>query len=208
MSVVGSVHGRLVSPRRVRLLSSRIARQLPQGASVLDVGCGDGAMARAILDARPDLTLTGVDVLVRRHTEIPVLGFDGRTLPVGDHEVDAVLFVDVLHHTLHADRLLQEAARVARQAIVVKDHLEATWFDRQTLRLMDWVGNSAHGVALPFAYWPRARWQSAIAAIGARVEQWEERLDLYPWPATLLFDRSLHFLARLSLAPSARGNAK
>jgi SAM-dependent methyltransferase len=199
MNLVGSVHGHLVSPRRVRLLSSRIAKQLPQGASVLDVGCGDGAMARAILDARPDLTLTGVDVLIRPHTAIPVRAFDGHTLPVGNREVDAVLFVDVLHHTLHADQLLQEAARVARQAIVVKDHLEANWFDRQTLRLMDWVGNSTHGVALPYAYWPRARWEGAIAAIGARVESWEERLDLYPWPATLLFDRSLHFLARLGL---------
>jgi SAM-dependent methyltransferase len=173
------------------------------GASVLDVGCGDGGLARAILDSRPDLTLAGVDVLIRPHTAIPVRPFDGRTLPIGDREVDAVLFVDVLHHTLHADHLLREASRVARRVIVIKDHLQESWLDRQTLRLMDWVGNSAHGVALPYSYWPRARWQSAIAAIGARVESWEEHLDLYPWPATVLFDRSLHFLACLGLGPTA-----
>jgi SAM-dependent methyltransferase len=170
---------------------------------VLDVGCGDGSLARAILDARPDLTLTGVDVLVRPNTAIPVRGFDGRVLPFSDDEVDVALLVDVLHHTLHADDLLSEVSRVARRAIVVKDHLEESWLDRQTLRLMDWVGNSAHGVALPYSYWPRARWQSAIAAIGARVDHWEERLDLFPWPMTLLFDRSLHFLARLVLEQPA-----
>ena len=33
----------------------------PQGASILDVGCGDGAVLRTVKELRPDLHCTGVD---------------------------------------------------------------------------------------------------------------------------------------------------
>jgi cyclopropane fatty-acyl-phospholipid synthase-like methyltransferase len=35
---------------------------LPRGARVLDVGCGPGNVARFLLDSRPDLRVTGIDL--------------------------------------------------------------------------------------------------------------------------------------------------
>ena len=65
---------------------------------------------------RPDLEITGVDVLVRPKNHIPVQLFDGRQLPFPDQSFDAVMFVDVLHHTDDPSVLLREAKRVARKA--------------------------------------------------------------------------------------------
>jgi SAM-dependent methyltransferase len=171
---------------------------------VLDVGCGDGLLGRTIRNRRPDVALTGMDVLVRPATHIPVQEFDGLTLPVDDLAVDVILLVDVLHHADDPMRLLKEAARVARQAIVIKDHVQAGWVDRQTLRIMDWTGNAAHGVALPYNYWSAREWTLALQRIGAAIDTWNTDLGLYPWPASLLFDRTLHFVARVGAGPALR----
>jgi len=204
MSLVGGLHASLIFQRRIRVLAGHIAPLLPRGATVLDVGCGDGLLGRTIRNARPDLALTGMDVLVRPRTHIPVQEFDGLTLPMGDRAVDVILLVDVLHHADNPIRLLTEAARVARQAIIIKDHIQAGWFDRQTLRLMDWTGNAAHGVALPYNYWSAQEWTLALQRIGAAIETWNTTLGLYPWPASALFDRSLHFVARVGAGPALR----
>ena len=197
MTVLDRLHDRHVLGRRVRVLSTHVAELLPPGARVLDVGCGDGLMARAVLDRRPDLDIRGIDVLVREGAAIPVAPFDGTRIPAADKSVDAVMFVDVLHHTTDPTVLLREAARVARQAVVIKDHLADAPLAGLTLRFMDRVGNARHGVALPYTYWRRAQWQQAFDALGLVVEVWREQLSLYPPVASAIFDRSLHVVTRL-----------
>jgi hypothetical protein len=64
---------------------------------------------------------------------------------------------------------------------------------------MDWVGNARHGVALPYNYWPRSKWLDAFNDLDLRLNVWKEDLGLYPWPANLVFERSLHFVARLDV---------
>jgi hypothetical protein len=111
------------------------------------------------------------------------------------------MFVDVLHHTEDPMELLREAVRVASQAVLIKDHLRQGLLAGSTLRFMDWVGNARHGVALPNTYWPAARWTDAFSELGVTVRSRTGRLGLYPVPATWLFDRSLHFVARLDISP-------
>ncbi|MCG8584022.1 MAG: class I SAM-dependent methyltransferase, partial [Pirellulales bacterium] len=199
MSVIDRAHGSLVHSRRVRVLAEKIADILPQDASVLDVGCGDGLLARKIIESRPDIDIRGVDVLVREDTAIPVKAFDGTQIPHGDRSFDVVMFVDVLHHTEDPMVLLQEARRVARRAIVIKDHTLDGFMAGPTLRFMDRVGNARHGVALPYNYWPKQRWLNAFDELGLNIELWIDRLGLYPWPGGAIFERSLHYLTRLSV---------
>lgn len=199
MSFIGQLHGDLVFGRRVRVLSDRLAALLPPDATVLDVGCGDGTIDRLLMQLRPDLQISGIDVLVRPETHIPVTQFDGKHIPFADGSYDAVLFTDVLHHTDDPTILLAEAARVARKAIVIKDHARDGLLAGPTLRLMDYVGNAHHGVVLPYNYWPRARWVQAFERLKLKVGAWHSQLHLYPAPASWLFDRSLHFVARLDL---------
>jgi hypothetical protein len=109
------------------------------------------------------------------------------------------MFIDVLHHTPDPMILLREALRVARHALVIKDHTLDGLLASPTLRLMDRVGNTRHGVALPHNYWPKHHWLEAFDSLGLRIGAWTTNLRLYPWPASLVFDRSLHFVARLEI---------
>lgn len=107
-----------------------IDRYLPPGASVLDVGGGDGRYAEWLARKGHDVQL--VDA-VPRHVEqararagSPLLftaGLgDARTLTAGDDTVDAVLLLGPLYHLVErADRIraLREARRVCRPGGVV-----------------------------------------------------------------------------------------
>ncbi|MCH9011860.1 MAG: class I SAM-dependent methyltransferase [Proteobacteria bacterium] len=197
MKLLARLHGALVFDRRTRVLSERLAQMLPPNAKVLDVGCGDGSIARLIGERRPDVTISGVDLIVRSRTHIPVAAFDGKRIPFEDGAFDIVMFVDVLHHTDDPETLLREARRVARQTVVLKDHTRDGLLAGPTLRFMDWVGNAPHGIPLPYNYWPERRWHEAFARLGLTPVIWLNKLALYPTPATWFFDRSLHFVARL-----------
>lgn len=203
MSLTTWIHGSYVHGRRVRVLCKHISELIPKDSSVLDVGCGDGLLAGLILQKRPDLKVIGVDVLVREQTTIPVHLFDGTTIPFPDRSMDVVMFVDVLHHTKEPIVLLREAVRVARNAVVIKDHNLDGFLAGPTLRLMDRVGNARYGVALPNNYWTKQEWFDAFASLGFTVAGWQNELSLYPRPSNWFFERSLHFVARLDLEPNS-----
>ena len=194
---LNAVHDQAVFRRRVRVLSEHLAAELDEEGSVLDLGCGDGSIARAVMDRKPGLTFHGIDVLIRPHTHIPVQLFDGRTIPAADGAFDWVTIVDVLHHTDDPSLLVAEAARVARKGVIIKDHLRVGFAAYATLRFMDWVGNKGHDVRLPYNYLSRAEWDAVFARAGIKTRTWREALSLYPFPASLLFDRGLHFIATL-----------
>jgi SAM-dependent methyltransferase len=197
MSFIEKFHDNYVFGRRVRVLAGMFANLIPENASVLDVGCGEGSIDSLILGQRPDISIRGADVLVRAHTRIPVDLLDGETLPFAADSFDVVLLVDVLHHSEDPIGLLSEVTRIARGTILVKDHICERALDRYILEFMDRVGNARHGVPLLSNYWSRQQWSEAFAKLGLVNERWNAKLGLYPLPAGWIFDRSLHFLAEL-----------
>ncbi len=197
MKLMDTIHENLLMGRRARVLSDRIAALVPEEASMLDVGSGDGEIASRIMARRPDVSIRGIDVLVRPSTAISVDLFDGSHFPFDDDSFDVVSFIDVLHHTADPVGLLTEAARVARRTVIIKDHVVTGIGAERTLRFMDTVGNERHGVVLPYNYLTHREWVAAIDEAGLTVERWDDRLGIYAWPATFVFDRRLHVLAAL-----------
>lgn len=198
MSLVGDLHERLIYRRRIHVLADAIAAHIPRDARVLDVGCGDGRLAEAVLARRADLEIRGADVFARSDV-LPVDVYDGETLPYADSAFDAVTVVDVLHHTDDPAQVLAEIKRVAGSTIVIKDHLRNGIAAGVRLRAMDWVGNAPHGVRLPYNYWTRSRWHATFESLQLQVVEWSEDVPLYPPPASWVFGGSLHFVARLKL---------
>jgi len=194
---MGSWHRAFVFQRRTRVLAEILAAQIPQRASVLDIGCGDGTIGSLIAQLRPDISIRGVEFLVRPECKIECRAFDGASLPFPDGVFDVCLFVDVLHHTQDPSILLREAARVSRTFVLLKDHLVENFLDEVTLRLMDWVGNRPHGVVLTYNYQSRRKWKEYFLRCGLAEASWTSRVPLYQPPVSLLAGRGLHFVSLL-----------
>ena len=192
------VHERIIHPARVRNLTRGLGDLIPHGASLLDVGCGDGSMAALLRDQCGLSRVEGVDVLVRDKVDIPVTSFDGCHLPWADRYWDFVMAVDVLHHVEDQKSLLADMLRVARRAVVVKDHLCENASDRWMLLKMDGVGNDRHGVAVPGCYLSRNQWQTLIDGAGGKVKTFHGHVHIYPWPLSMIFGRGLHCLWAIS----------
>ncbi len=192
------VHRKIVMSRRVEQISKNISALIPKEvSSVLDVGAGTGEMACAIKNYRPELVVSGVDVYIRPKTFIPVTEYDGNRLPFNDNSFDAVITVDVLHHCADPVAVLKECARVSKRFVIIKDHVSDSAFDEKVLRLMDWVGNRAHGVVLPYNYLSSLAWDSAFEQAGLNVIDNLTQLKLYPLPFNIIFGGSLHCLTLL-----------
>ena len=136
----GILHGlkrRLARERRRRKvgraydMAVEIARVVPRGSEVLDVGCGNGFIAHhlsAILGAN----VTGIDVMDKTEAPIGYLRYDREQFPAPDNSYDAVLLCYVLHHAQDAALVLKEVRRVLRAggvAIIYED-IPQSWWDK------------------------------------------------------------------------------
>lgn len=197
MFPVEAIHARYVYPGRIASLAAMLGLHLPFGARVLDVGCGDGLLARTILRARPDLQFVGAEPRPRRACHIRYTCADGARLPHQDGAFDAVLLVDVLHHTPRPGEIIAEAVRVASGPVVIKDHTRDSALAGWILRFMDIAGNARFSVSLPYNYWSSSQWREEFARQGVEVAVWEKELPLYPRWAAWLFSHNLHCLVVL-----------
>ena len=195
MNLLERVHEAYVYGRRIRRLTEILSSLVPPGCSLLDVGCGDGKLARGLLEKRPDVKIEGVDVTVRKKTWLPVKLFDGTNLPYPASSFDGVMLIDVLHHTLDPLPLLREALRVSRRWLIVKDHLLQGTAAAMRLRLMDRVGNARHGIPTPYNYLEPAEWVGLRESLQMKVATELQDLHLYPWPVDYVFGGRLHFAA-------------
>lgn len=189
--------------RRDRLVAA-ISAALPESSShVIDIGCGSGEIGADL--AALGHRVAGVEVLARDECAIPFARFDGQRLPFPDGAFDDAVIVDVLHHTADPVAVLSEARRVTTGSIVLKDHYAESKRARFTLGVMDWVGNRQFGVGREGAYLSRREWEAVFEAAGLVVAEVSETLDLYPTPVKPVFERGLHFVARLVDAHGSNG---
>ena len=194
---MASFHGEVVHSRRIKILSDLIAKLIPANSHVIDIGCGDGLLDRLLEEKVSNIQLEGYEIFARQHSAIPVHKYNGMSIPLEDASVDISLLVDTLHHAEVPFDLLSEASRVARLAVIIKDHRIGRFAAKPILRFMDWVGNRPYGVNLPYNYWSEKDFQTAWQRLGLEVAYYQTALGLYPWPASWCFETGLHFLAKL-----------
>jgi methionine biosynthesis protein MetW len=102
----------------------RIARLVPTGSRVLDLGCGDGALLEHLQKTRRcsgygvEIDDTKVQACLRRGVNVLQLNLEEGLTMFGDDAFDVVLQIDTLQHLRNAETMLRETARVGRIAVV------------------------------------------------------------------------------------------
>jgi len=101
-----------------------LARLVPEGSRVLDLGCGDGAMLAHLQQTRGctgyGIEIADANVLacVQRGVNVIQLNLDEGLAMFDDASFDVVLQIDTLQHLRNAEVMLRETVRVGRIGIV------------------------------------------------------------------------------------------
>ncbi|MFM9958219.1 MAG: class I SAM-dependent methyltransferase [Phycisphaerales bacterium] len=191
---------RPVYAARLRTLVSTIGRHLKEGDRVLDVGCGNGTLGRALMDS-PDcpkgVVVEGLERYKRGGEPITVHAYDGVKMPMGDGSYDVVIVADVLHHEEDELRLLRECARVSRRLVIIKDHVVRGPLAQQRVSLIDWAANAPYGVKCLYRYHTPQGWREVRQRLGMDAVEEQLSMNLYPPGVNLLFGRGLQYLVVL-----------
>jgi SAM-dependent methyltransferase len=177
------------------------AEELGGARAVLDVGCGEGQVAR-LAAAGGATRVVGIDptwnqvAVARERGGGPAYVRAGAdTLPFPDAAFDAVVACLVFEHIRHVDAAIAEVARVLRPGgrfcFFLNHPLLQTpnsgWIDDQVLDPPEqyWrigpylvedetIEQVEHGVFIPFIHRPLSRYVNAMAANGLLIERMEE----------------------------------
>lgn len=118
-----------------------VERLAPQGKTLVDIGCGDGRLAR-VLREEGAVRVTGIECSPRQLAKAAALPpMDGvevvegvaEALPLADGSVDGAVFFNSLHHVpaVQMDTAMAEAARVLKPGglcVVVEPVAEGPFF--------------------------------------------------------------------------------
>ena len=101
-----------------------IARLVPEGSRVLDLGCGNGELL-AYLKQQRGCTGYGIEIddanllaCVQRGVDVIQLNLEEGLQLFDDHSFDVVLQLHTLQHLRNTEHMLRETARVGRIGIV------------------------------------------------------------------------------------------
>jgi len=110
-------------------MALEIARVIPRGSEVLDVGCGNGYIAHH-LAAMLGTNVVGIDVAPSTEAAIDYRRYEGREFPAANASFDAIVLSYVLHHAQDVHSMLGEIKRVLRPggvAVIYEDIPETLW---------------------------------------------------------------------------------
>jgi len=148
-------------------MALEIARIIPRGSEVLDVGCGNGFIAHH-LSAMLGTSVIGIDVTDATDAPIDFRSFDGRRFPLADNSVDTVLLCYVLHHAQDVRVVLNEVRRVLRdggQAVIYED-IPATSWDRIVCEIHNRHWRDRTG---PCTFRHRSDWRHLFKSFGFEI---------------------------------------
>ena len=107
---------------------------------VLDLGAGDGYVGEVVRQTT-GAEVVLADVVDFNRTSLPLVRYDGRSLPFEDARFDLTLLVYVLHHARDPEAVLREARRVTKGRVVVVESVAEHPLQRRLFEPLDRLAN-------------------------------------------------------------------
>lgn len=148
-------------------MALEIARVIPRGSEVLDVGCGNGFIAHH-LSAMLGSPAVGIDLGSSPEAPIDYRRYDGKQFPAADDSFDAVMLCYVLHHAQDVRVVLNEIRRVLRDGglAVIYEDIPRSWWDKGVC----WFHNRRwRGRTGPCTFRHESAWRSLFHSFGFEV---------------------------------------
>lgn len=168
---------RYFNPVYKRKLVEYVVSLCDDNSTILDVGCDDGSVASMMMEINPSLKIVGIDIQSNRPSKIPRKIYDGKKIPYPDNSFDAVMVLDVLHHTKDILPVLREIRRVSRNHIILKDHMTYGTFSEYMISFSDFIANVPFGIKCAFNFPSPERWNSYFNKLGLKVTDKPRKLS-------------------------------
>lgn len=148
-------------------MAQEIARVIPRGSEVLDVGCGNGFIAHH-LSAMLGTNVVGIDLGSGTDAPIDYRRYHGTQFPVMDGSFDAVLLCYVLHHAQDVQVVLHEMRRVLRDGglAVIYEDIPGSWWDKGVCWFHSQQWRSRTG---PCTFRHESEWRSLFESFGFEI---------------------------------------
>ena len=139
------------------------------GEKILDLGAGHGLLALEI-KKQLDKEVLLVDIVDYNYTDLPLTLYNPEgNLPLADDEVDTTILYTVLHHSSDPEHLLEEATRVTKQRLVIKEAYIEKDDTRMTNSFIDWFYNRVIGdedINVPLNFLKVEGWKKLLKSHG------------------------------------------
>jgi methionine biosynthesis protein MetW len=113
-------------PPHVMMRYRCVSERIPDGARVLDVGCGDGGFLAHLKKQRPSCEVLGADVSARSVAMLSERGIPGLVLDPArplreqiDGSFDYVVLMEVIEHIVDAESVIRDVCRFNPKRIFV-----------------------------------------------------------------------------------------
>jgi len=151
-----------------------IGPQVSGCRTVLDFGCGDMALDRALIRQYPTVSITGVDVVpfhTPHHLRLKFRLYKGDTLPFPARSFDAVFSYHVFHHTENPSASLKECARVSRRRIIIVEPVLRYPWEKIGFAFLDYMTNfwKKEHVPMPCHVETLSFWKQKFQQLGLRL---------------------------------------
>lgn len=134
---------------KVRLFSHYV-----NGVKVLDIGLGNGSMAKVLQEMGNQVT--SLDVVNKSlYADIQPTLYDGLKMPFTTESRDLGLLICVLHHCSDQTQVLSEAMRVCKRLVIIED----TYRNPMEKLLVSWRDQIGNGEFYYHHYRIPAEWE-------------------------------------------------
>jgi ubiquinone/menaquinone biosynthesis C-methylase UbiE len=174
------VYKKLTRQRSITF-ATLLAKLIPDGSNILDFGCGNMFTAIELLNHRPNLKVTGLDVIRDQNLTDETLAdkrlefkiTDTTEIPYPDNTFDGAIALATLHHTPNPEYYLSELKRVVKVGgfVILIEEMAINLLDKLYISTEDWLLNKMkEGVPVPLNFRYHSHYLKEFKKLGFEIE--------------------------------------